>query len=65
MNQVEYIAILFNDIGIDTVAKRKAWLDLRGYKADIDAMSIYHRSNIIDVLRARKAELKEERNATA
>ena len=58
MSQLEYIAILFADLGYDTAAQRRGWLEKRFGVGYPDELGTAQRSRVIDML-------KEEKEPTA
>lgn len=56
MTQAEYIAILFNDLGYDTAAQRKGWLQRRFGKSFTDELDSGERSRAIEELKEEKAQ---------
>lgn len=55
MTQTEYIALLFNDCGYDTVAQRKAWLQKRFGKSFADELGSRERSLAMTELKDQKS----------
>jgi hypothetical protein len=56
VSQLEYIAILFADLGYDTSAQRRGWLQLRFGVSYPDDLTFHQRSKVIDSLKAEKSE---------
>ena len=48
----------FNDIGINSTVERHAWLELRGFNKDMDAMDEKESSKLILALQLRRMELE-------
>jgi hypothetical protein len=55
MTQAEYISILFADLGYDTAAQRKGWLQKRFGKSFSDELDSRERSIAIEALKDEKA----------
>jgi hypothetical protein len=54
MSQEEYIAILFNDLGYITSARRRDWLRLRYNKSYADELTTAQKSKVIEELKGEK-----------
>lgn len=54
MTQDEYIAILFQDCGYDTVSQRKGWLQKRFEKSFVDELTLNEKSIAITTLKDEK-----------
>lgn len=64
MTQQEYIAILFDDTGVNTAAKRKAWLTKRMLPTETDKLSKQQASSVITQLKQTKDNMRAARQIT-
>ncbi len=52
--QINYLNILFEDLGISPRSQRNAWLESRGYFRELDLLTIREASEIISILQQLK-----------